>query len=259
MHTAMNKLFCLGGQTALVTGASSGLGRHFAKTLAQAGAQVAVAARRLDQLQTLVKEITSKGGHARAFVLDVTHRESVKQCLASIHETLGPIDILVNNAGVSDSRHALAYDDEGWDRIFDTNLKGAWILAQEVSRTMVGGNRGGSIINVTSILASRVAGAVSPYSAAKAGLAHLTRSLAMELARYGIRVIALAPGYVATELNEEFLRSDSGEKLRARIPSRCFSEPADLDGPLLLLASNAGRGMSGSEIVVDGGHLCSGL
>lgn len=259
MREPLSTLFSLKGQTVLVTGASSGLGRHFAKTLAAAGANVAVAARRLDQLQTLVEEIKAQGGHAGAYSLDVTNRESARDCLAIILETLGPIDILVNNAGVSESQQALAYDDGSWDRIVGTNLKGAWMMSQEVSRAMVERNQGGSIINVTSILATRVTGGVSPYSAAKAGLAQLTRSLALELARYDIRVNALAPGYVVTELNGQFLRSEQGEKLRARIPSRRFCVPDDLDGALLLLASKAGAAMTGSEIVVDGGHLCSGL
>ncbi|HDR2979373.1 TPA: SDR family NAD(P)-dependent oxidoreductase, partial [Pseudomonas aeruginosa] len=152
-----------------------------------------------------------------------------------------------------------ACDDQSWDRVLDTNLKGAWAVAQESARRMVAAGKGGSLINVTSILASRVAGAVGPYLAAKAGLAHLTRAMALELARHGIRVNALAPGYVMTDLNEAFLASEAGDKLRSRIPSRRFSVPADLDGALLLLASDAGRAMSGAEIVVDGGHLCSSL
>ncbi|MGS6495852.1 SDR family NAD(P)-dependent oxidoreductase, partial [Pseudomonas aeruginosa] len=171
----------------------------------------------------------------------------------------GPLDVLVNNAGVSDSQPLLACDDQSWDRVLDTNLKGAWAVAQESARRMVAAGKGGSLINVTSILASRVAGAVGPYLAAKAGLAHLTRAMALELARHGIRVNALAPGYVMTDLNEAFLASEAGDKLRSRIPSRRFSVPADLDGALLLLASDAGRAMSGAEIVVDGGHLCSSL
>ncbi|WP_223543103.1 SDR family NAD(P)-dependent oxidoreductase [Pseudomonas sp. GL-B-12] len=259
MKPANTQLFDLTGRRALVTGASSGLGRHFARTLAAAGAEVAVAARRVEQLQTLVEEIEGEGGRARAFPLDVTDRTSVNSCLARIAEELGPLDILVNNAGVSDSLHVLEYTDDDWDRVVGTNLKGAWIVAQEVARRMVEAQRGGSLINVTSILASRVAGSLSPYVAAKAGLSHLTRSLALELARHEIRVNAIAPGYVMTELNSDFLRSEAGEKLRARIPTRRFCTPADLDGALLLLASDASRGMTGSEIVVDAGHLCSTL
>ena len=255
MQPSIARLFELDGRRALVTGASSGLGRHFALTLAAAGAEVAVAARRTEQLRELVADIEAAGGRAQAFALDVTQRQDVCRCL----DEVGPLDILVNNAGVSDSRAFLDYDDEGWLRILDTNLTGAWIVAQEAARRMVAAERGGSLINVTSILASRVAGAVSPYLAAKAGLAQLTRAMALELARHGIRVNALAPGYVMTDLNEEFLRGEAGEKLRARIPSRRFSLPADLDGALLLLASDAGRAMNGAEIVVDGGHLCSSL
>lgn len=255
MKPSIARLFDLDGRRALVTGASSGLGRHFALTLAAAGAEVMVAARRIEPLRGLVEEIESTGGRARAFAMDVTRRDDVCRCL----DEAGPLDILVNNAGVSDSQNVLDYDDEGWDRILDTNLKGAWVVAQETARRMVATGRSGSLINVTSILASRVAGAVSPYVAAKAGLSQLTCAMALELARHGIRVNALAPGYVITELNEAFLRSEAGEKLRARIPGRRFSQPADLDGALLLLASDAGKAMSGAEIVVDGGHLCSGL
>lgn len=255
MQPHLARLFALDGRRVLVTGASSGLGRHFAQTLAAAGAEVVVTARREAPLQALVETIEASGGHARAFALDVTRRDDVCRVL----DAAGPLDVLVNNAGVSDTRPVLDGDDESWDSVLDTNLKGAWTVAQESARRMVAAGQGGSLINITSILASRVAGAVGPYLAAKAGLAHLTRAMALELARHGIRVNALAPGYVMTDLNEAFLTSAAGQKLCARIPSRRFSQPADLDGALLLLASDASRGMTGSEIVVDGGHLVSSL
>lgn len=259
MKPDITRLFSLENRCALVTGASSGLGRHFARTLAAAGARVAVAARRREPLQALVEEIRAEGGQAEGFVLDVTRRDSVSACLDAVEARLGALDVLVNNAGVSDTKGVLDYTDEDWERILDTNLKGAWIVAQEAARRMVAAAREGSLINISSILASRVAGAVGPYSAAKAGLSHLTRSMALELARQRIRVNALAPGYVVTELNADFLHSAAGERLRQRVPTRQFCEMADLDGALLLLASDAGRGMTGAEVVVDRGHLCSGL
>jgi NAD(P)-dependent dehydrogenase (short-subunit alcohol dehydrogenase family) len=140
-----------------------------------------------------------------------------------------------------------------------TNLRGAWVVAQEYARRLVSAGRPGNIVNITSILASRVTGRVSPYAAAKAGLKHLTEALALELARSDIRVNSLAPGYVVTEATRSFFSSPAGEKLRQRIPTRRIGECADLDGPLLLLASDASRHMTGSEVVVDAGHLCSGL
>jgi NAD(P)-dependent dehydrogenase (short-subunit alcohol dehydrogenase family) len=254
-----SRLFDLAGRRALVTGASSGLGRHFARTLAAAGARVAVAARRVERLDELVSDLQFEGRDARAFALDVTSRQSVVDCLDALAADWGGVDILVNNAGVSDTRRVLDYRDEDWQAILDTNLKGAWMVAQEAARRMVAAGQGGSLINITSILASRVGGGVGPYCAAKAGLSHLTRSMALELARHGIRVNAIAPGYVATEINQDFLASEAGERLRARIPARTFCTCEDLDGALLLLASDAGRGMTGAEIVVDGGHACSGL
>lgn len=258
-HEDIGKRFALDGCSALVTGASSGLGWHFARTLAQAGAAVAVGARRVDRLAELVAQIEADGGTARAFALDVTDRGSVRACLDALAAAGATPDIVVNNAGVTDTRAVLAFEDEQWDAILDTNLKGAWCVAQEAARRMADGGRGGSIINITSILAERVGGGVGPYCAAKAGLAQLTRSMALELARHGIRVNAIAPGYVATELNEEFLDGAAGQRLRERIPMRRFGQLADLDGALLLLASSAGRFMTGAQIAVDGGHLCSGL
>ncbi|MBZ0333567.1 SDR family NAD(P)-dependent oxidoreductase [Marinobacter sp. AL4B] len=251
-------LFGLAGKRVLVTGASSGLGRHFAKTLAKAGAQVVVGARRVDRLQELVADIRSEGGAALALSLDVASRMSVVACLDELCRQYGGLDVVVNNAGVSDTKAALEYTDDDWDSIVQTNLKGAWIVAQESARRMAQSD-GGSIVNVTSILATRLAGGVGPYCAAKAGLAHLTRSLALELARHNVRVNSLAPGYVMTEINQDFLESDAGERLKKRIPARKFCQVQDLDGALLLLASDAGRAMTGSEIVVDNGHACSGL
>lgn len=253
------QLFDLRGKCALVTGASSGLGRHFARTLAAAGARVAVAARRVDRLDELVNDLRFEDHEAKAYALDVTSRQSVVDCLAAIRADFGGVDILVNNAGISDTKRVLDYDDHDWQAILDTNLKGAWMVAQEVARGMVDAGQEGSLINITSILAARVSGGVGPYCAAKAGLSHLTRAMALELARHDIRVNAIAPGYVVTEINESFLVSEAGDRLRTRIPSRRFCSPSDLDGALLLLASDAGRGMTGSEIVIDGGHACSGL
>ena len=253
------ELFNLAGHNALVTGASGGLGRHLAVTLARAGARVAVAARRIDKLAEVVSEIQGLGGHADAFSMNVTDQTSVLAALDRVGERLGVADIVVNNAGVSSTRRALDVDDATWNTVVGTNLTGAWMVAQETARRMVAAKSGGSIINVTSILASRVAGGVAPYAASKAGLRHLTRSLALEFAQYDIRVNSLAPGYIVTELNREFLASSSGERLKARIPTRRFGNFRDLDGALLLLASGAGAYITGAEIVADGGHLCSSL
>jgi NAD(P)-dependent dehydrogenase (short-subunit alcohol dehydrogenase family) len=257
--TYLNDLFGLRGRVAVVTGASSGLGRHFAMTLARVGAKVAVAARRSAALSQLVEEIAAAGGEAAAIELDVTERAGVVRALEAVAARFGEPQVLVNNAGVGDIKGALDFTDADWDRIVGTNLRGAWFVAQETARRMVKAGIRGSIINVTSILASRVTGSVSPYAAAKAGLKHLTKALALELARSGIRVNSLAPGYIVTEASRDFFASAAGEKLRMRIPSRAFGDCTDLDGPLLLLASDAGRHMTGSEIVADGGHLCSGL
>jgi NAD(P)-dependent dehydrogenase (short-subunit alcohol dehydrogenase family) len=251
--------FSLAGRLALVTGASGGLGRDFALTLARAGAAVVVAARRADRLADVVSTIEAAGGKAFAVSLDVTHPTSVRSCFDEIQARDRVPDVIINNAGAAITRPILEQSEEDWDSVVDTNLKGAWLVAQEGGRRLVAAGRPGSIVNIASITGERVAGGVAPYCASKAGLIHLTRALALELARHGIRVNALAPGYVETELNRDFLRSAPGERLMARIPQRRFGQSADLDGALLLLASEAGSYITGSVLVADGGHLVGSL
>ena len=246
--------FDLTGRNALVTGASSGLGRHFAVTLARAGARVAVAARRADLLVELAREIEALDGRAFPVRLDVTDGASVREAVAAAETELGAIGILVNNAGTAFMKPLLEHSEADWDGVVDTNLKGAWLVAQEVARHMVRLGHGGSIINIGSILGIAAVAQVPGYSASKAGLLHLTRAMAVELARHGIRVNAIAPGYVATDINRAFLDSQAGKALIRRIPQRRPGRPQDLDGPLLLLACDASRYMTGSIITVDGGH-----
>ncbi len=250
----MSDPFDLSGRVAVVTGASSGLGRHFAHTLAKAGAKVAIAARRLDKLEELAAEIASFDGRALPVVLDVTDEPSVTAALEAVETELGPIAVLVNNAGVAATAPLLEQSEDEWRRILGTNLDGAWRTARAAARLMAKHGRGGAIVNVASILGLRAAGQVAAYSAAKAALLSLTQTMALELARYKIRVNALAPGYIETDLNRDFLRSDVGQAMVKRVPLRRFGDVADLDGPLLLLPSDAGRYMTGSVIVVDGGH-----
>lgn len=249
----------LTGRLALVTGASSGLGRHFAATLAASGAHVLLAARRLDRLEADVAALAASGARAGAVELDVTDAASVTRAFDRIATAWGVPDIVVNNAGVAVSRPALGQDEAAWDQVVDTNLKGAWLVATEAARRLVAAKRGGSVVNVASILGERVGKAVAPYCASKAGLLHLTRALALEWAEHGIRVNALAPGYIATDLNRDFLASEAGQRLMARVPQQRFGRPDDLDGPLLLVVSEAGAYMTGAVIAVDGGHLVSSL
>ncbi len=248
----------LNGKVALVTGASSGLGAHFAEVLAKAGAHVAVAARRADRLRALEKQLLDRGPRALAVEMDVTDRESVAVALDAVEKDLGSPNVLINNAGVATNAPALQVTDEDWRKVLATNLDGAWIVAQEAARRMQK-TGGGSIVNTASILGVRVTGGVAPYAISKAGLVQMTKVLALELARYGIRVNAIAPGYVSTELNADFLESEPGQAVLKRVPMRRFGTLNDLDGPLLLLASDASAYMTGTILPVDGGHLVSGL
>jgi NAD(P)-dependent dehydrogenase (short-subunit alcohol dehydrogenase family) len=249
-------VFDLRGKTALVTGASSGLGAHFAGVLASAGANLILAARRVDSLNEVSKTITSTCNvKAEILKLDVTSAESVRTAFNAIAE----IDILVNNAGIARTAAALDQNEESWDAVLNTNLKGAFLVAQAAARCMSAAKSPGSIINVASILGIRQSGTVLPYAVSKAGLIQMTKLLALELARFDIRVNALAPGYFDTDINRDFWRSESGKALIRRVPQRRLGQLCDLDGPLLLLASDASRFMTGSVLPVDGGHLVSTL
>ena len=254
----IGQLFRLDNKTVFITGASSGIGKHCALLLAQAGAKVAVGSRRIAQLQAVVDEITQLGGQAKAFELDVTNNKSVVKCFDEMTSWSLPT-IVINNAGMSINRKLLDQTEEDWDRVIDTNLKGSWLVATEAARRMVATNVSGSIVNIASVLGERVIGGVAPYVISKAGVIQSTKVMALELARHQIRVNALLPGYVITDLNRDFLLSEAGQKILARIPSRRFNNLEDLNGPLLLLASDASSAMSGATIAVDGGHLISGL
>jgi NAD(P)-dependent dehydrogenase (short-subunit alcohol dehydrogenase family) len=249
----------LSGHTAFVTGASGGLGRHFAITLARAGAKVALAARRPDALKAVAEEIEAFDGRAVAVPMDVTDAGSIAAAVEVAETELGPITILINNSGVTETVAALEQDEQSWDRVIDTNLKGAWLVATEVARHMVRLGHGGSIVNIASILGLRQGGQVTAYATSKAALIQMTKQLALELARHRIRVNALAPGYIETDLNREFFATDVGKTLIRRIPQRRLGQASDLDGPLLLLASDASRYMTGSVVAVDGGHLVGSL
>ena len=252
----INDLFDLTGHNALVTGASSGIGEHFALTLAKAGADVAVAARRVEQCQQVAAAIEALGlgRKAVAVAMDVTQADSVEQALATVVDQLGPMTILCNNAGMVISKAFLEQQDSDWDQVIDTNLRGAYLVAQRVAKQMVAQGSGGSIINTASMLSFRVGKQLSSYVTSKGGLLQLTRAMAVELAPYNIRVNAIAPGYIETVFNREFFTTAPGQAMIKRIPQRRVGQVADLDGALLLLASDAGRYMTGSAITVDGGH-----
>ncbi len=246
--------FDLTGKVAIVTGASSGLGRHFALTLAKAGAKVAVAARRTEKLNELAREIETFDGRAVPVTLDVESADSVRAAVAAAETELGPSSILDNNAGMVSTAPLLETGTEDWDRVIAVDLRGAWLMAQEVARHMVRLGHGGSIVNIGSILGIRAVAQVPAYAAAKAALHQLTRAMAVELARHDIRVNAIAPGYIETDLNRPFLQSPAGQALLKRNPQRRAGVPADLDGVLLLLASDASAYMTGTVVPVDGGH-----
>jgi NAD(P)-dependent dehydrogenase (short-subunit alcohol dehydrogenase family) len=250
----------LNQRVALVTGANGGLGAHFATTLARAGASVVLGARRPESVRALCDEINAAEGRAYAVELDVTDPLSVRRAFDDAQaQASGPIDLLVNNAGIAVTKPLLDQSPEDWERVLSVNLTGAWHVAQEAARRMVQAGNGGAIVNVASILGLRVAAQLPGYVASKAALIQLTKAMALELARHRIRVNALAPGYIKTGINDAFFESDAGLALLKRIPQRRLGNLADLDGPLLLLASEAGAYITGAVLAVDGGHLVSTL
>ena len=249
----------LDGHTALVTGANGGLGSHFARTLANAGARVALAARRVDTLREVEQGIRKAGGEGHSIALDVTSRDSVAQAFEHAAAALGPVTVVVNNAGIAVTKPLLEHTEDDWNRVIEVNLTGAWRVAQEAARHMVGHGRGGSIVNIASILGLRVSAQVPGYAASKAAVIHLTKAMALELARHKIRVNALAPGYVETSMNRDLFATEAGQALVKRIPQRRIGDPGELDAALLLLASDAGSYATGTVLVVDGGQLVSTL
>lgn len=247
-------LFDVTGQVALVTGASSGLGEHFARTLAQSGAIVMATGRRTERLQKLVSDIAAQGRKAHAIAMDVGDPASVATAMTQIVALAGAPDIVVNNAGIAQTKAAIDVTESDWREVMNTNLDGCFRVAQASAKAMAAAKKPGSIVNIASILGLRVASHLLAYSTAKAALIQMTKALALEWARYGIRVNAIAPGYVETEMNSGFFKSEAGQAMVKRVPQRRIGTAEELDGALFLLASGAGSYMTGSVIVVDGGH-----
>ncbi len=252
----MTDRFSLEGRTALVTGASGGLGAHFGRVLAGAGANVVLAARRLDRVQALAAEI---GGRTLAVAMDVTDAASVEAAFDAAQARFGVVDVLVNNSGVSDGALAKDLGEEDWDRVLDTNLKGVWMASKAAANRLAAAGKPGAIVNIASILGERVAKGMPAYAVSKAGVVQLTKVMALELARFGVRVNALEPGYFLTDINADFLQTPSGQATVKNVPLRRLGEMRELDGPLLLLASDAGSFVTGAALAVDGGHLVSSL
>ena len=254
--------FDLQGRTALVTGGFSGLGRHFAQVLAANGARVAIAGRRIELGREVASEIAAAIGRpadVRAYQADVTDAHSVDYAFKQAQAELGVPTIVVNNAGTVARAPSIELADEAWSDVVDVNLSGVFRVAQAAARAMVKAGQGGSIINIASILGLRVRTQVLAYAATKAAVVQMTKGLALEWAQHHIRVNALAPGYFETDINRDLLRSPAGQALIARVPQQRVGQLADLDGPLLLLASDASAYMTGAVIPVDGGHLVSSL
>lgn len=256
----MTDRFDLTGKVALVTGASSGLGRHFARTLSAAGAKVVLAARRLDRLEALAAEIEAAGGEAIPVAMDVTKADDIQAALeATIFRFGGPAEIIINNSGLSREDWFTKMSEDDFDLVMDTNVKGVWLVARAFAGALAKSGKPGSMINIASVAGLRVGHTMAAYCASKAACDHMTRAMALEMARYGVRVNAIAPGYFKTEINDDFLDSEEGEKMKMRIPMRRFGQHEELSGPLLLLASDAGGFMTGSTLVVDGGHQWASL
>lgn len=251
----MSHLFDVSQETILITGASQGLGRQFARVLSANGAAVVLAARQTAKLKSLEEEIKGKGGRAAAVQMDVTDTASIGKALDAAEAALGPVTVLINNAGIAIEKLAVEQTEADWDAVINANLKGAYFLATEMARRMIARKQEGNIVNVASVLGLSVMKFLSPYTISKAGIIQATKAMALEFASQRIRVNALAPGYIDTEMNHDFWATPAGEKLTKQIPQRRVGTESDLDGAIMLLASSASRYMTGSVVAVDGGFL----
>jgi 3-oxoacyl-[acyl-carrier protein] reductase len=248
-------LFDLTGRVALVTGASSGLGARFAEVLAANGATVGLVARRQDRLDGVASRIKTAGGRAVAVTADVLDRDAMSRAFDTVEAEFGTVTILINNAGVAHAGRAVEMPEAEWRRVLGTNLDAVFFWAQEAAKRMLAAGRPGAIVNIASVLGFGVSKGVVGYTTAKAGVVQLTKALGLELAFKGVRVNAIAPGWFVTDINHDYLSTEAGQKLKREVPVGRFGEDGDLDGPLLLLASDAGRFMAGTTIVVDGGQM----
>lgn len=244
----------LAGKTALVTGASSGLGKHFAELLARNGARVAISARRRDRLDEVAEAINRKGGRAFAARHDVTDLTGIGPLLDKIEAALGPVDILINNAGLNIQKPLLDCDETDYDTILDTNLKAAFFMAQGVAARLIRRKAPGRIVNIASLVAERAIRQLGLYGASKAGLVQLTRVMALEWARHDINVNAVLPGYLVTEMNAEYFDSERGRKFVESFPRRRVGKPEDLDEVILVLVSGGSRFLTGAALTVDDGQ-----
>jgi 3-oxoacyl-[acyl-carrier protein] reductase len=249
------EMFSLNGRVALVTGASSGLGVQFAKALADNGAAVVLVARRAKRLDALKEEIEKRGGRAAVVEADVTDRAAMVRAFDAAEKSFGTVTILVNNAGIAHGGRAVDMPAEEWRKVLSTNLDAVFFWAQEAARRMLAAKKHGAIVNIASVLGLAVAKGAVAYATAKAGVVQVTKALAVELAFKGVRVNAIAPGWFVTEMNDDYLSGEAGAAIKREIPMRRFGNPGDLDGALLLLASDAGSYMTGATIVVDGGQV----
>lgn len=251
----MNDIFSLQGKTVLITGASSGFGAHFAEVLAGAGADLVLAARRVEKLEQTADVVRKLGRTATVVAMDVSDHQSVEKAFAD----MPPLDVVINNAGINRLGAMDELPEEDWDAILDTNLKGVWAVSKQAIQRWRAESRPGNIINIASVLGLRVGGQLVAYAASKAAVVQMTRAVALDYARDNIRCNAICPGYFLTDINREHMDGEWGQRLIKRIPFRRLGNLPELDGPLLLLASDASRYMSGAAVPVDGAHLCSTL
>lgn len=250
----------LAGKRVLVTGASSGLGENFARLAAGCKAMVVIAARRKARLDKLAQELERLGSpQVTVLEMDVASEHSIDDAFAEIDASGAILDVVVNNAGVSNDGLSLTLPAADFDSLLAINVRGVWLVAVRAARRWVDAGRGGSIINIASILGERVMPGAMLYATSKAAVVHMTKSLALEWARHGIRVNAIEPGYIGTEMTDAMWDTDYGKALIKRIPMRRLGKPEELNGLLLLLATEAGSWMTGACVPVDGGHLCSSL